>query len=117
MKKLLLFILLFSIKIHAQKPITAILGAFSDEVKLLEDSLQNKQVVTLKGIRFLTGELRGRSVVVALTGVGKSECRHDNNDAFDELATSTTNFHGHCGGRKSRYSAWRYCDGEVFHSA
>lgn len=72
MKKLILLILIiFSFKIQAQKPITAILGAFSDEVKLLEDSLQNKQIVNLKGIRFLTGELRGHSVVVALTGVGK----------------------------------------------
>lgn len=67
----ILFLLLFSFKIHAQISRTAILGAFSDEVKLLEDSLQNKQIVNLKGIRFLTGELRGRSVVVALTGVGK----------------------------------------------
>lgn len=71
MKKIFLLILIFSSKIHAQKPITAILGAFSDEIKLLEDSLHHKQVVNLKGIRFLTGELRGRSVVVALTGVGK----------------------------------------------
>ena len=71
MKKLIILFLLFSIKIHAQKPLTAILGAFSDEVKLLEDSLQNKQIVNLKGMRFLTGELRGHSVVVALTGVGK----------------------------------------------
>ena len=71
MKKVALLFLLFSFQIQAQKPLTAILGAFSDEVKLLEDSLQNKQIVNLKGIRFLTGELRGRSVVVALTGVGK----------------------------------------------
>lgn len=71
MKKVALLFLLFSFQLQAQKPLTAILGAFSDEVKLLEDSLQHKQVVNLKGIRFLTGELRGRSVVVALTGVGK----------------------------------------------
>ena len=71
MKKIIFLLHLLSFKIHAQISITAILGAFSDEVKLLEDSLQNKQVVTLKGIRFLTSKLRGRSVVVALTGVGK----------------------------------------------
>jgi adenosylhomocysteine nucleosidase len=70
MKKL--FILLFiTFQIQAQKPITAILGAFSQEIKLLEDSLQHKSEVRIKGIRFLTGELRGRSVVIALTGVGK----------------------------------------------
>lgn len=70
MKKILFFLFL-SFQIQAQKPLTAILGAFSQEVKLLEDSLANKKEVNLKGIRFLTGELRGRSVVVALTGVGK----------------------------------------------
>ncbi len=71
MKKIIILLFLFSIKIHAQKPLTAILGAFRDEVKLLEDSLQNKREVTVKGIRFVTGDFRGRTVVVALTGVGK----------------------------------------------
>jgi adenosylhomocysteine nucleosidase len=71
MKKIVFLILLFSLKIQAQKPLTAILGAFRDEVKLLEDSLQNKQEVFLKGIRFVKGDFRGRPVVVALTGVGK----------------------------------------------
>ena len=44
-KIVIFFFFLFSVKIHAQKPLTAILGAFRDEVKLLEDSLQNKQEV------------------------------------------------------------------------
>ncbi len=71
MKKVIILLLLFSVKIHAQKPLTAILGAFRDEVKLLEDSLQHKQEVMVKGIRFVTGDFRGRPIVVALTGVGK----------------------------------------------
>ena len=41
MKKIILLFLLFSIKINAQKPLTAILGAFRDEVKLLEDSIHH----------------------------------------------------------------------------
>jgi adenosylhomocysteine nucleosidase len=72
MKKIILLILIiFSFQIQAQKPLTAILGAFRDEVKLLEDSLQHKQEVMVKGIRFVTGDFRGRPLVVALTGVGK----------------------------------------------
>lgn len=55
----------------AQKPVTAVIGAFSNEVKLLEDSLKNKKVVLIKGIRFMTGKLRNKNVVIALTGVGK----------------------------------------------
>ena len=58
-QKIGIFFFLFSFKNGTQILTTAILGAFSDEVKLLEDSLQNKQIVNLKGIRFLTGELRG----------------------------------------------------------
>lgn len=71
MKKIVFLLLIISFKIHSQKPLTAILGAFRDEVKLLEDSLQNKQEVTIKGIRFVRGDFRGRPVVVTLTGVGK----------------------------------------------
>ena len=73
MKHFLTIILfcLISFKISAQNPEIAILGAFNDEVKLLEDSLQQKQEHFIRGIRYLTGTLRGKQVVVNLTGVGK----------------------------------------------
>lgn len=71
-KILIAFFLSFSIfSVNGQKPITAVIGAFSNEVKLLEDSLKNKKTVVIKGIRFMTGKLRDKKVVIALTGVGK----------------------------------------------
>jgi adenosylhomocysteine nucleosidase len=67
----LLLVLCISHAVMAQKPLTAIVGAFNAEIQLLEDSLKNRQEHRIKGVRFLTGELRGMPVVLALTGVGK----------------------------------------------
>ena len=52
--------------------ITALLGAFGEEVKLLEDALQEPNVVELHGHRFVTGTLGQQRVVVTLTGIGKT---------------------------------------------
>jgi len=53
------------------KPTTAILGAFEREVTLLEDRLTEQQEHQIEGIRFVTGRLHGRNVVVVWTGIGK----------------------------------------------
>ena len=50
---------------------TAILGAFKDEIRMLEDSISGKEIITLEGIKFVQGKLHGKSVVVAYTGIGK----------------------------------------------
>jgi adenosylhomocysteine nucleosidase len=50
---------------------TAILGAFSDEVALIESQLADKREQKIQGISFKTGKLNGRNVVVASSGVGK----------------------------------------------
>ncbi|MHC4204975.1 MAG: 5'-methylthioadenosine/adenosylhomocysteine nucleosidase [Planctomycetota bacterium] len=52
-------------------PVTAILGAFEREVTLLEDRLTESQEKQIEGIRFVTGRLHDRDVVVVWTGVGK----------------------------------------------
>ena len=50
---------------------TAIHGAINSEVKHLRDILADRQERTIEGIRFSTGKLRGKDVVIAWTGVGK----------------------------------------------
>jgi len=60
-----------STRAQPQAPITGILGAFSDEVAILEQALTDAQPQTILGIRFVTGKLMGRRVVVASSGVGK----------------------------------------------
>ncbi|MHC4498224.1 MAG: 5'-methylthioadenosine/adenosylhomocysteine nucleosidase [Planctomycetota bacterium] len=52
-------------------PITAILGAFDQEVVMLEEQLADKQEQKIEGIRFVTGRFKGRAVVIARTGIGK----------------------------------------------
>jgi adenosylhomocysteine nucleosidase len=53
------------------EPVTAILGAFEQEIILLEDKLTNKQKQIIEEIRFVSGKLRGKRVVIAYTGIGK----------------------------------------------
>jgi adenosylhomocysteine nucleosidase len=55
----------------AQQPCTGIMGAFSEEVTRLEEGLKDPQIHSLLGIRFVTGTLNGRKVVIASSGVGK----------------------------------------------
>ena len=49
----------------------AILGAFDEEVAILEGQLANPRAHTIEGIQFLTGTLNEQNVVIARTGVGK----------------------------------------------
>jgi adenosylhomocysteine nucleosidase len=52
-------------------PPIAILGAFSVEIDMLKDSLTNKYTEIKGGIEFTRGELSGKDVVIAFTGIGK----------------------------------------------
>ena len=53
------------------QPTTAILGALDREVTILEKQLADSSERSVEGIRFVTGEMKGRRVVLARTGVGK----------------------------------------------
>jgi adenosylhomocysteine nucleosidase len=53
------------------RPVTAILGAYGDEITLLLGKVENKKESIVGGLSFTEGELDGRPVVVALTGIGK----------------------------------------------
>jgi len=51
--------------------VTAILGAFEREVTLIEDQVGQRRERMIEGIRFVSGKLNDRDVVVTWTGVGK----------------------------------------------
>ena len=51
--------------------VTAILGAFGEEVEIVESQLRQPKCHTLLGIDFIVGELNQRRIVLAQTGVGK----------------------------------------------
>ena len=71
MLRTFLFLLsfVFAAVTHAQ--VTGILGAFGPETDLVLTQVQNKKDVVLQQIHFTEGVLRGRKVVVALSGIGK----------------------------------------------
>jgi adenosylhomocysteine nucleosidase len=52
-------------------PTTGILGAFSDEVAILEQTLTDIQPQTILGLRFVIGKFKGRKIIIASSGVGK----------------------------------------------
>jgi len=51
--------------------ITAILGAFDEEVIMLQQKLTEKSERQIEGMKFVIGHLKGRKVVIAWTGIGK----------------------------------------------
>jgi adenosylhomocysteine nucleosidase len=56
---------------EGQDPLTGILGAFGDEVRLLVERLDAREERKIEGIQFWLGRLKGRRVAIARTGVGK----------------------------------------------
>jgi adenosylhomocysteine nucleosidase len=52
-------------------PVTAVLVAFDPEIAPLKAEVQNRQEETVCGIPFVMGDLKGRRIVLARTGVGK----------------------------------------------
>ncbi len=74
------------------------MGAFSDEVKLLEESVSHKRVRTLHGIPFTTGKLHCRRVVIALTGIGKVNAAMTTMLMIQEFRPSEIIFTGIAGG-------------------
>jgi adenosylhomocysteine nucleosidase len=80
------------------QPVTAILGAFGDEITLLLSHVENKKESTLEGIRFTEGTLQGRKVVVALTGIGKVNAAITTTLALEHFHPSEVLFSGVAGG-------------------
>ncbi|QDP40686.1 5'-methylthioadenosine/S-adenosylhomocysteine nucleosidase [Radiobacillus deserti] len=48
-----------------------IIGAMDEEVALLQKNMSNNQTETIAGSTFITGQLRGKDVVVLQSGIGK----------------------------------------------
>jgi adenosylhomocysteine nucleosidase len=52
------------------EPVTGILGAFRQEIAILEDKLADRQARRIEGMEFVSGKLNGKRVVMAWTGTG-----------------------------------------------
>lgn len=73
MKKNLLYCFLFFVQITFARAqdVTGVLGAFPPELVLLQSRMDNKKDTIIQQIRFTSGTLNGRNIVLAQTGIGK----------------------------------------------
>lgn len=78
--------------------VIAILGAFDEEVKLLQESVKDRKEQTVGGIRFVSGRLNGKLVVVAQTGIGKVNAAMTTTLALMHFRPSAVIFTGIAGG-------------------
>jgi adenosylhomocysteine nucleosidase len=82
----------------APGPVVAILGAFNEEVRLLQAAVQGKKESTFGGVRFVSGTLNGQSVVVAETGIGKVNAAMTTTLALMQFRPAAVIFTGIAGG-------------------
>ena len=80
------------------RPVTAILGAYGDEITLLLEKVENKKESIVGGLSFTEGELNGRPVVVALTGIGKVNAAITTTLMIEHFHPSEVLFSGIAGG-------------------
>lgn len=66
-----IFLLFCSSSLGDEHSVTAILGALDEEVALLEEKVTERKEQKIEGIRFITGEIKGRQIVLARSEVGK----------------------------------------------
>lgn len=82
----------------SNQSITAILGAYGDEITLLLEKVQDKREYHIGGLTFTEGTLNGRQVVVALTGIGKVNAAITTTLAIEHFHPTEVLFSGIAGG-------------------
>ena len=80
------------------RPVTAVLGAFNKEIIMLEEQLTDKHQQRIEGMKFVTGSLHGKSVVVAWTGIGKVNAAMTTTLLIEHFSPAQVIFSGIAGG-------------------
>ena len=95
----ILLLTLFALVIGAEPTVNvAILGAFDEEIRLLEAKLPNPKTHTIEKLRFVTGFLNGQNVVIASTGIGKVNAAMTTTLAIEHFRPNHVIFSGVAGG-------------------
>lgn len=87
-----------SLAVDKKTAVTAILGAFGEEVEIIEARLIQPQHHTLLGMDFVTGKLKQRRIVLAQTGIGKVNAAMTTALLIHEFCPSAVIFTGIAGG-------------------
>jgi adenosylhomocysteine nucleosidase len=74
------------------------LGAFNKEIIMLEEQLTDKHQQQIEGMRFVTGRLHGKPVVVAWTGIGKVNAAMTTTLLIEHFSPTRVIFSGIAGG-------------------
>jgi len=82
----------------SSEPVLGILGAMAIEVEDLQQQLSEKKVHTVRGIRFVTGMLKGHKVVLALSGIGSVNAGVATALMLEHFAPTNVLFTGIAGG-------------------
>ncbi len=93
---LLFLFLVFSLGATAQR--IAVLGALDQEIAILLDSLKDKKEEQHGGLTFYTGNLKGQSVVIGKSGVGKVNAAYSTAILLDHFTPKQLIFTGVAGG-------------------
>lgn len=94
----LLFVFLV-LEIEAEPSSTvAILGAFDEEIRLLEGQLGNSTIHIIEKLQFTTGLLNEQNVVIATTGIGKVNAAMTATLAIEHFRPNQVIFTGVAGG-------------------
>src|SRR4051812_23319421 len=81
--------------------ITAILGAFPPEVEVIRSQIKDRKDLIIQNIRFSTGKLNSRNVVLAQTGIGKVNAASTTSLILDHFNPAEVIFSGIAGGINS----------------
>ena len=78
--------------------ITGLLGAFPPEVEVIRSQIKNRKDSIIQNIRFSTGLLNSRNVVLAQTGIGKVNAASVTTLMLDHFSPAEVIFSGIAGG-------------------
>jgi adenosylhomocysteine nucleosidase len=94
--RILLIIIGFSFSTFAQR--IAIVGAMSEEIKLLTEQLANKKIVHKNGIDFYLGTIHKQKVVIVKSGIGKVNAAYTTALLLEKFHPKYVLFSGVAGG-------------------
>jgi adenosylhomocysteine nucleosidase len=103
-RRFLVILTILTIHFHSfcqtnqQSNLTAVLGAFENEIIMLKDSMTHKEELEIFGLPVTKGMLQGRNIILAYTGMGKVNAAMTTTLILDHFRPERVIFTGIAGG-------------------